>query len=74
MAEAILDLDLETCGVEEAVNEVFQLAAVDVVELVGGDDLNIGQKEGRLEPCAGDAVLNTATRRRSCGPSRDALR
>jgi hypothetical protein len=48
IAEPVLDLDVEAGGLEDAVDQVLELRAVDVEELVGRDDRDIREKEGRL--------------------------
>lgn len=41
-------------------NDVLQLRSVDVEQAVGGDDVNICEKERRVEPGIGDALLHVA--------------
>ena len=45
VAEAVLNFDIETRRREDAVDQLLQLGAVDVVELVRGDDLDVGPSE-----------------------------
>lgn len=42
MAEAILDLDVQPCCFEDAVQKVFKLSSIDVLEFIRGDDFQIG--------------------------------
>src|SRR5262249_13868643 len=45
LAKPVLDLDIEPRRAEDAVDEVFKFRAIDVVELVGGNDLDFGHEE-----------------------------
>ena len=54
----ILDFDVKTGRGEDTVNYFFQLGAVDVVQLVRGDDLDIGHQECQIERRAGDTRLH----------------
>ena len=58
MAEAILDLDVEAGRTEDPMDQVLKPGAVDVEQLVGGDDFDIGHEEGRVELRIGEAARN----------------
>src|SRR3546814_10750869 len=60
IAEAVLDLDVEPRRIEDVVDQVFELHAVDVVERVGGDDLHVRQQKGRVQSGIGDALGDIA--------------
>ena len=60
LPEAILDLDVEARGTEDAVDQVFKLGPVDVGELVGRDDLHVRHEECRVEPSVGDPSRDVA--------------
>jgi len=61
IAEAILDLDVEPRRIEDAVDQVFELATIDVEELIGGDDFDIRHEKGGVEFRVRDAPLDLAT-------------
>jgi len=60
LAEAILDLDVKTGGAEDPMDQVFKPRTVDVKQLVGGDGLDLGHEEGRIELGIGKAAGNVA--------------
>jgi hypothetical protein len=41
-------------------NEVFEPGSVDVVEFVGGDDLDVGQQKGRIQLRVNEAAREIA--------------
>jgi hypothetical protein len=49
IAEPIFDFDVQPRGVENPMDNVFQLRSVNVVKFIGGDDFHIGHKEGRIK-------------------------
>src|SRR4029077_12906150 len=60
IAEAILDLDIEAAGIKDSVDEVFQLYAADIGELIGGDDFHVSHQKGWIEPGISDAPFHIA--------------
>ena len=60
LPETILDLDVEPGRAEDAMDQVLKPGAVDVVQLVGGDDLDVGHQKRRIEPGIGDPPRNVA--------------
>ena len=48
LAEAIPGRQIKPRGAKRAVDEVFKLGAMDVVEAVLGDNFDVGQQEGRI--------------------------
>lgn len=62
IAEAILDFDVEPRGIEYAVDQIFELGAVDVVKGVGRDDFSLGHQKGRIEFGVRDAAPHVTAR------------
>ena len=59
ISEAILDFDIQTSRVKDAVDLVFQLGAIYIEELISRDDFDIGQKEWRFHPHIRDTALDS---------------
>lgn len=55
MAEAVFDGQVQLRRAEQAVEDVFQPGAVQVVQLVSSDHLHISQQVGGVFVCACDA-------------------
>lgn len=60
VAEPVLDLDVEPGRVEDTMDQVFELAAADVEQLVGCHDLHVRQKEGRVQLGVGNTLGDIA--------------
>src|ERR1051325_3109868 len=61
ITEAVGDPYVQLRSIENAVDEIFELHAVDAVEGVRRDDLNLCQQKGRVEAGAGDTGFNLGT-------------
>jgi hypothetical protein len=62
LPEAVRDFDVEAGRAEDAVDQVLKPGAVDVVQLISGDDLDICHEERRVEASIGDPARDIATR------------
>src|SRR5258708_21924222 len=54
LPEPVFDFDVQASRAKDAMDQVFKPGAVDVVQLVSRDDLDIRHEERRLEPSIGD--------------------
>lgn len=61
IAETILDFNIRPGWTEDTMDQIFQPDAIDVVERVGSDNLDIRHKEGCIEPGIGKTAGNLAT-------------
>jgi hypothetical protein len=61
IAETVFDLDVQLRGIEDAMNQVFQLHAVDVVKNVSGDNLHVGQQESGIKTRVSETRSNLSS-------------
>ena len=60
IAESISNLDIQSCGRENSMDQVLESSSVNALQLVGSDNLHIGHEKSRVEPGVGNSPLNIA--------------